>query len=145
MTKENKTNTNGANGLTIGGTTGLETLKKKKKALAAGSNALRDTCFTLAFEAGWHKKPRETGTMIALMHSELSEALEGARKDLMDDHLTDRKMLEVELADTVIRIMDFCGLHNLDIGGAIVDKLSYNSKREDHKLENRAKKGGKAF
>lgn len=131
--------------LIVGGNVGVDTLKKKKKATAQSVNNLRDLCFTLAYEAGWHIKPREIGTMIALMHSELSEALEGARKDLMDDHLTNRKMLEVELADTIIRIMDFAGLHNLDLGGAIVDKLAYNSNRADHKLANRAKKGGKAF
>ena len=60
------------------------------------------------------------------MHSELSEALEGLRKDKWDDHIPTRKNIDVELADCVIRIMDFCGARNIDIGGAISDKLEYN-------------------
>lgn len=94
---------------------------------------------------GWHNKPREVGTMLALCHSELSEALEGARKDLMDDHLTNRKMFEVELADTVIRILDLAERENADIASAVAEKHAYNGERADHKLENREASGGKKF
>ena len=45
------------------------------------TNMLVDICHGLAKEAGWHDKPREVGTMLALVHSEVSEALEGFRKD----------------------------------------------------------------
>jgi hypothetical protein len=94
---------------------------------------------------GWHNKPREVGTMLALCHSELSEALEGARKDLMDDHLTHRKMFEVELGDTIIRILDLAEREGADIAGAVAEKHAYNGHREDHKLENREASGGKKF
>jgi hypothetical protein len=96
-------------------------------------------------DMGWHNKPREFGTLIALCHSELSEALEGARKDLMDDHLTNRKMVEVELADTIIRILDIGGVYGYDIAGAIAEKHAYNRTRADHQLSNRDKVGGKKF
>jgi len=98
-----------------------------------------------AKDMGWHNKPREVGTLIALCHSELSEAMEGARKDLMDDHLPTRKMLEVELADCIIRILDMAGLYNLDVAGAIAEKHDYNRNRADHQLANREKAGGKSF
>lgn len=96
-------------------------------------------------EMGWHDKPRETGTMIALCHSELSEALEGIRKDLMDSHLPSRKAAEVELADCVIRILDLAGKLGYDLSSALAEKHAYNMQRADHKRENRALPGGKAF
>lgn len=108
-------------------------------------NNLTTLCHSLSREAGWHDKPREVGTMIALIHSEVSEALEGFRKDLNDDHLPHRKNAEVELADAVIRICDLAGLMQMDLGGAIIEKLKKNQTREDHKPENREKEGGKKF
>lgn len=79
------------------------------------------------------------------MHSELSEALEGERKDLMDDKLPRRRMAEVEMADTIIRILDYCAGFGYDIQGAVTEKLEYNKKRADHKPEHRNRKHGKKF
>jgi hypothetical protein len=82
---------------------------------------------------------------LALIHSEVSEALEADRKGLMDDHLPHRKGIEVELADAMIRICDLAGALSLDLGGAVAEKLAYNRLRADHKLHNRAAAGGKKY
>lgn len=83
------------------------------------------------------------GDKLMLIVSEVAEAKEGHRKGLMDDHLPHRKMIEVELADAVIRIGDLAGALGLDLGAAIVEKMRYNAQRADHKVENRKKEGGK--
>ena len=111
---------------------------------------IQDTCHAAAVNTGWWmgvdvEDAFVVPAKLALIHSEVSEALEGYRKSLMDDHLPHRRMIEVELADAVIRILDLSGALNLDIEGAILEKLAYNSLRADHKLENRAKGGGKKF
>lgn len=82
---------------------------------------------------------------LALIHSEVSEAMEAARKNLKDDKLPHRSGVEVELADAVIRILDLAGALKLDLAGAIQEKLAYNQSREDHKIENRMKDNGKAY
>lgn len=82
---------------------------------------------------------------LCLIHSEVSEAMEGHRKDLMDDKLPEFKAITVELADACIRIFDLAGALGLDLGPALAAKMAYNAQREDHKLENRAKPGGKAY
>lgn len=114
------------------------------------ANALVEECHGAALATGWWNNliPPQQGTVaekLLLVHSEISEACEGYRKDLMDDHLPHRKMVEVELADAVIRIFDLAGAMNLDLGGAIAEKLAYNQSRQDHKPENRALEGGKKF
>lgn len=77
---------------------------------------------------------------IALIHSELSEALEGFRQDLMDKHLTHRPNVEVELADALQRILGLAVILKLDIGGAYVEKLNFNTTRADHDPATRTKK-----
>lgn len=82
---------------------------------------------------------------LCLIHSEVSEAMEASRKNLMDDKLPHRKMIEVELADAIIRIFDLAGALHLDIGGAIEEKRAFNLSREDHQIANRLKQNGKAY
>ncbi len=111
---------------------------------------LQLVCHNLSVASGWWegidvKDPYVVPTKLMLTVSELAEAMEGHRKGLADDHLPKRTMLEVELADAVIRICDLAGALKLDLGGAIAEKLEYNQKRADHKPENRAKEGGKAY
>lgn len=105
-------------------------------------------CHALAKKSGWWDGVDITdkniiGTKLCLIHSEISEALEGIRKDKMDDHLKDRRCVEVELADAIIRIFDLAGAMELNVADALIEKLAYNQNRADHKRENRAADGGK--
>lgn len=120
--------------------------------IVAAGDILTGQCFGLALASGWHtdlatgeRKKHNVGERLCLVHSEISEAMEGARKNRMDDHLPHRKQLEVELADAVIRIFDMGGEMNLDLGGAIAEKLAYNSVREDHSFAHRQGENGKKF
>ena len=82
---------------------------------------------------------------LALTHSEISEALEGLRKDLKDDHLPQYDMFEVELADAIFRILDLAGAFNIPIGNIMMEKWDYNTKRVDHTREHRSGTNGKKF
>ena len=115
---------------------------------------LQELIFEGNVAAGWWSdlstgKLRQPGDIelalskAALVHSEVSEMVEGIRKGLNDDHLPDRPMGEVEAADAIIRLLDLCGYMGWDAAGAIQDKLKYNQNRSDHKIENRMKDGGK--
>jgi hypothetical protein len=88
---------------------------------------------------------RNFGELIALCHSELSEALEGHRKNLNDDKLPHRQMVEVELVDCLIRIFDLAGAHGFDLEGAYNEKMAYNTQRADHTHAARLQAGGKRY
>lgn len=88
---------------------------------------------------------RNKGELLMLIVSEVAEAMEGERKNLMDTHLTHRKMAEVELADVLIRIFDYAGAYGYDLQGAFDEKLAYNATRADHKPEARLAANGKRW
>lgn len=91
------------------------------------------------------ENPLQFQSKLVLVHSELSEALEGDRKSQNDDHLPHRAMREVELADALIRLFDMGGGFSLDLAGALVEKMAYNLQRADHKLDARRAEGGKLY
>ena len=130
------------------------TLFKEQLTSKAGNGleALTELCYQASFDAGWHTdintgelKDRNRAEMLMLIVSEIAEAMEGERKNLMDTHLPHRPMAEVELADAIIRICDYAGRWKYDLAGAVIEKMAYNAHRADHKIENRVKEGGKKF
>jgi len=120
-----------------------------------GMLEMQQLCHGLAVRSGWWTsrltgKPLDQTQVnfaekLCLIHSEISEAMEGDRKDLMDDHLPHRKMAEVELADAMIRILDLSGFKGYDLAGAMIEKLAYNQQRADHQAAARNGPGGKAY
>ncbi len=109
-------------------------------------------CHERALKSGWWtdpatggRKERNVGEALMLIVSEVAEAMEGHRKNRMDDHLPQYTSLTVELGDAIIRIFDLAGGLGLPLGRAVADKLAYNATRADHKLENRVKDGGKSY
>jgi len=112
----------------------------------------------LAIEKGWWEDPRSFGEIIALCHSELSEALEEYRagrpivwqpctsadgKPCMRDGCGDWEEgvcwlnalgdkpegIATEMADCIIRILDWCGKENIDIESILRMKHEYNKTR----------------
>jgi NTP pyrophosphatase (non-canonical NTP hydrolase) len=94
-------------------------------------NQLCKQAFETAKSKGWHDEPRETGTLLALIHSEVSEALEADRKG-------DNENFAEELADVCIRTFDLCGSKGIDLEKAILEKMERNKSRS-------FKHGGKAY
>jgi NTP pyrophosphatase (non-canonical NTP hydrolase) len=100
---------------------------------------LQNSCHTTAKSKGWWDGERNDGELIALMHSELSEALEALRnRTNCDDHIPEFTGVEAEMADCVIRILDFSAARDLRLAEAIIAKMEYNSNRP-------YKHGGKKF
>jgi len=83
---------------------------------------LQKTAHIIAKLTGFWDEERNNAEMIALMHSELSEALEGLRND-------DWNNVAEEMADTVIRVADFCEGRGIDLEAAIIKKMKGNKDR----------------
>lgn len=86
-------------------------------------NRLIEECHRVAREKGWWEQDRNEGELIALMHSELSEALEAMRNHC------DKQDVAEELADCCIRIFDYCGARGINLEKALLKKIAYNKNR----------------
>jgi NTP pyrophosphatase (non-canonical NTP hydrolase) len=118
------------------------------------SSYLLSACHLQAFKAGWWTDLNTGESLLEkdnvpeklmLIVSEIAEAMEGHRKNLMDPNLPTFKNVEVELADAVIRIFDLAGAKGYRIHDAIHEKLIYNASRPDHNPENRRSENGKKY
>ena len=90
---------------------------------------LANRCYQTSASKGFWDAARNKGEMIALMHSELSEMLEGIRKPAQDHHCPQYTSEEVELADLIIRALDYAGGFELDLAGALDAKMRFNKER----------------
>ena len=91
---------------------------------------LKQLVFKHYYQKGFFQEMNEHGrfgdiTELALINTEVAEAIEEIRqKEINKDHLTE------ECADIVIRVMNFCNRHNIDLQKAIINKNDINEKRE---------------
>ncbi len=108
-------------------------------AFAASFNVLADQAFATAERKGFHEGEKPLPGLIALMHSELSEALEADRHgNPPDDKIPEFSGVEAEFADVIIRIMDTAKTYNLKVGDAVIAKMRFNEGRQ-------FKHGGKKY
>lgn len=102
-----------------------------QETLRDGLDTLIRCTFLIACDNGWHDKEPSDGEYIALMHSELSEALEVLRGDENppDKYCPEFLALEVELADVVLRVFDYAAAKKLRLSGAMLAKMQFNRTR----------------
>lgn len=107
----------------------LEEAPPSFKAIHEAFRTLTHAVHANAVEHGWWEEDRGTEPLL-LMHTEISEAVEALRAGNPESKkIPGHSHVAEELADVVIRVLDYCGKHNINIGAAITAKHEYNRSR----------------
>ncbi len=102
----------------------------EKSVAIAAFNMLGEKVHIQACKSGWWDKPRTFGDIVANIHGEISEGWEYYRKgNGPSDHIPEFTGLEEELADTIIRILDYAASEQLRLPEAILAKMEFNATR----------------
>ncbi len=100
-------------------------------------SSLVHTAHDAAKAKGWHEgadpdSPVQVLAWLALLHSEVSEAVEDVRRGMLAEGVREDGKpggLPSELADVAIRLADTCGALGIDLEGAIRRKMAFNATR----------------
>jgi len=103
--------------------------KIKYRLIVIAIKELQKEAHHIAKKHGWWSSQVEEGTVMSLIHSEVSEALEAHRIDNPSSDKINVSLVEEELADVIIRTLDYCENKQYKIGPAIIEKIKYNRNR----------------
>lgn len=118
----------------VKGTRAKATATKKGAQTMTGINEVAKQIHENAVDHGWWDEERGFPEVLALIHSEVSEALEEYRNGRLPTEVYagnngKPEGIPIELADVIIRVLDYCGYAEIDIDTAISQKHEYNKSR----------------